>query len=69
MWGGPAAVPAALAAHDATDAYMTELIARREQDLGEDVISGLIRAKLEGERLTRDEVIHTAASPCWHWPA
>ena len=62
MWGGPSAVPAALAAHDAMDAYMTDLIARREQDLGDDVISGLIRAELEGERLTRDEVIHTAAS-------
>ena len=62
MWGGPSAVPAALAAHDAMDAYMTELIALREQQLGDDVISGLIRAELEGERLTRDEVIHTAAS-------
>jgi len=62
MWGGPAAVPAALAAHDAMDAYMTGLIARRAQALGDDVISGLIRAELEGDRLTREEVIHTAAS-------
>jgi cytochrome P450 len=62
MWGGPAAVPAALAAHDAMDAYMTALIARRETALGDDVISGLIRAELEGDRLTRAEVIHTAAS-------
>lgn len=67
MWGGPSAVPAALAAHDAMDAYMFELIGRRERELaeggaGEDVISGLIRAELEGDRLTRHEVVHTAAS-------
>ncbi len=62
MWGGPPAVPAALAAHDAMDDYMDRLIARRERELGDDVISGLIRAELEGERLTRAEVIHTAAS-------
>lgn len=62
MWGGPAAVPAALAAHDAMDVYMERLIGEREQALGDDVISGLIRAELEGERLSRAEVIHTAAS-------
>lgn len=67
MWGGPSAVPAALAAHDAMDAYMLALITRRERELAEgvagtDVVSGLIRAELEGERLTREEVIHTAAS-------
>ncbi len=62
MWGGPAAVPAALAAHDAMDAYMTGLISIRERALGDDVFSGLIRAEIEGDRLTREEVIHTAAS-------
>lgn len=62
MWGGPTAVPAALAAHDAMDAYMERLISEREQALGDDVISGLIRAELEGDRLSRAEVVHTAAS-------
>jgi cytochrome P450 len=62
MYGGPAAVPAALAAHDAMDDYMHRLVHGRHDLEGEDVISGLLRAESEGDRLTREEVIHTAAS-------
>jgi cytochrome P450 len=62
MYGGPAAVPAALAAHEAMDDYMSRLVAGRTQIDGDDVISGLLRAESEGDRLSREEVIHTAAS-------
>lgn len=62
MYGGPAAVPAALAAHEAMDDYLTRLVESRTGFDGDDVISGLMRAESEGDRLTRDEVIHTAAS-------
>lgn len=62
MYGGPEAVPAALAAHDAMDDYMHRLVGGRQNIDGEDVISGLLRAESEGDRLSRDEVVHTAAS-------
>lgn len=62
MYGGPAAVPAALAAHEAMDDYMTRLVEGRGSLDGDDVISGLLRAESDGDRLTRAEVIHTAAS-------
>jgi cytochrome P450 len=62
MYGGPPAVPAALAAHEAMDAYMARLVEGRANHEGDDVISGLLRAESEGDRLTRDEVIHTAAA-------
>ncbi|QLE72382.1 cytochrome P450 [Streptomyces rectiverticillatus] len=35
--------------------YLTELIHRKREDLGEDLISGLIRASDHGEHLTEDE--------------
>jgi cytochrome P450 len=62
MYGGPPAVPAALAAHEAMDAYMARLVEGRAGHDGDDVISGLLRAESEGDRLTRAEVIHTAAA-------
>ena len=62
MYGGPAAVPAALAAHDAMDDYIHRLVSGRQDLDGEDVISGLLRAQSDGDRLSREEVIHTAAS-------
>ncbi|WP_052852470.1 cytochrome P450 family protein [Streptomyces avicenniae] len=36
-------------------AYLTELIHRKRADLGDDLISGLIRASDDGEQLTEDE--------------
>lgn len=40
------------------DAYVGDLIDRRRQSLGEDLISELIRAEDDGERLTRDELVN-----------
>ncbi|MFB9464627.1 cytochrome P450 [Streptomyces cinereospinus] len=41
-------------------AYLRELIARRRAEPGEDLISGLIAAHDEGERLTEQEMVSTA---------
>ncbi|WP_044365620.1 cytochrome P450 family protein [Streptomyces natalensis] len=41
-------------------AYMTELIAARRRDPGEDVLSGLIAARDEGDRLTEPELVSLA---------
>jgi len=46
------------------DAYLEELIARRRQSLGDDLISELIRAEdptYPGDRLTHDELVSLAA--------
>lgn len=40
--------------------YLRELIARRREEPGEDLISGLIAAHDEGDRLTEQEMISTA---------
>jgi cytochrome P450 len=43
------------------DSYVEELIARRRQSLGDDLISELIRAEDDGDRLTHDELVSLAA--------
>ena len=43
------------------DSYIEELIARRRQSLGDDLISELIRAGDDGDRLTHDELVSLAA--------
>jgi cytochrome P450 len=43
------------------DAYIEELIARRREDLGDDLISELIRVENHGDRLTHDELVSLAA--------
>ena len=40
--------------------YFEHLIARRRDDLGDDVLSALIAAEDEGERLTHDQVVATS---------
>jgi cytochrome P450 len=51
---------AILTAWDEFDEYLQELIARRRQDLSDDVISDLVRAEDEGDRLTHEELINLA---------
>jgi cytochrome P450 len=40
--------------------YLDALIARRRQAPGEDLLSALVQLQLEGDRLTRDELVATA---------
>jgi cytochrome P450 len=47
-------------AWDEFDEYLDDLIARRRRDLSDDVISDLIRAEDEGDRLTHEELISLA---------
>ena len=53
--------PAILAAWDQLDAYVEDLIARRRQSLTDDLISELIRAEDNGDRLTHDELVNLVA--------
>lgn len=46
-----------LAAVDALNAYFTDLIAERRRDLGDDVLSDLIRAEEAGDRLSETELL------------
>jgi cytochrome P450 len=52
---------AVLRAWEQLDAYLEDLIARRRQALGDDLISELIRAEEEGDRLTHDELVNLVA--------
>lgn len=54
--------PAILAAWDALDAYLEDLIARRRAALTDDLISDLIRAEADGDRLTHDELLMLCAT-------
>jgi cytochrome P450 len=54
--------PAILAAWDQLDAYLEDLIARRRASLGDDLISDLIRAEDNGDRLTHDELLMLCAT-------
>lgn len=49
-----------LTAWDEFDGYLHDLIARRRHDLSDDVLSDLIRAEDEGDRLTHEELINLA---------
>jgi cytochrome P450 len=51
---------AIVTAWDEFDEYLDDLIARRRRDLSDDVISDLIRAEDEGDRLTHEELISLA---------
>jgi cytochrome P450 len=54
--------PAILAAWDQLDAYLEDLIARRRAWLADDLISDLIRAEDNGDRLTHDELLMLCAT-------
>ncbi len=51
---------AILTAWDEFDEYLRELIARRRRRLSDDLISDLIRAEGEGDRLTHEELVNLA---------
>lgn len=50
----------AVAAVSAFSAYMRSLISQRRKNLGDDLLSELIRAESEGGRLSEDELVTTA---------
>ena len=52
---------AILRAWEQLDAYLEELITRRRRSLGDDLISELIRAEEDGDRLTHGELVNLAA--------
>ena len=54
--------PAILAACEQLDAYLEDMIARRRHTLTDDLISDLIRAEDDGDRLTHDEVVKLAGT-------
>jgi len=54
--------PAILAAWDQLDAYLEDLVARRRASPADDLISDLIRAEDDGDRLTHDEVLMLCAT-------
>ena len=53
---------AILRAWEQLDAYLEDLIARRRQNLADDLISELIRAEDDGDRLTHDELLSLVAN-------
>ncbi|BBY02291.1 cytochrome P450 [Mycobacterium seoulense] len=54
--------PAILRAWDQLDAYLEDLIARRRASLSDDLVSDLIRAEDDGDRLTHDELLMLCAT-------
>jgi cytochrome P450 len=55
-WNAASATPTILAAWDALDAYIDDMLARRRHTLTDDLISQLIRAEDGGDRLSADEL-------------
>ena len=53
--------PAILRAWEQLDAYVEDLIAARRHSLTDDLISELIRAEDDGDRLTHDELVNLVA--------
>jgi len=60
-WRAADEVPAILAAWDALDAYVDEMVADRRHTLTDDLISDLIRAEDDGDRLSLEELRMLAA--------
>jgi cytochrome P450 len=50
-------MPAIIKAQDELDAYLTDLIEQRRSTPSDDLLSALIAAEAEGDRLTRDELV------------
>jgi cytochrome P450 len=60
-WNVAADTPAIVAAWDALDGYLEDMIASRRTTLTDDLISALIRAEDDGDRLTHDELFSLTA--------
>jgi cytochrome P450 len=54
--------PAILAAWAQLDAYLDDMVARRRETLADDLISDLIRAEDDGDRLSHDELLMLTAT-------
>ncbi|MBW0017312.1 MAG: cytochrome P450 [Mycobacterium sp.] len=54
--------PAILAACEQLEAYLEDMINRRRQSLTDDLISDLIRAEDDGDRLTHEELVRLAGT-------
>jgi cytochrome P450 len=59
-WNVANDAPVIMAAFDELDAYIGDMIARRRHSLTDDLVSELIRAEDDGDRLTGDELIMLA---------
>lgn len=55
-WNAASQTPAILTAWQALDAYIDDMLARRRHTLTDDLISDLIRAEDDGDRLSADEL-------------
>ena len=62
-WNVANDTPVIMAAFDELDAYIDDMVAQRRNNLTDDLISELIRAEDEGDRLTADELRHARGSP------
>ena len=61
-WNAASQTPTILAAWEALDAYIDDMVARRRHALTDDLISELIRAEDDGDRLSSDELRMLVAS-------
>jgi cytochrome P450 len=61
-WSAAAETPAIMAAWDAMDAYIDDMVDTRRRSLTADLISELIRAEDDGDRLGTDELRMLAAA-------
>ncbi|MGB8407486.1 MAG: cytochrome P450 [Mycobacterium sp.] len=61
-WNAANDEPVIMAASDQLDAYITDMVAQRRRNLTGDLISELIRAEDDGERLTSQELTTLAAT-------
>jgi cytochrome P450 len=59
-WNVANETPVIMAAFDELDAYIEDMIARRRHSLTDDLVSELIRAEDDGDRLTADELVMLA---------
>ena len=55
-WNVADDTPVIMAAYDELDAYIDDMVAKRRHSLTDDLISELIRAEDDGDRLTADEL-------------
>ncbi len=55
-WNVAEDTPVIMAAFDELDAYIDDMVAQRRHNLTDDLISELIRAECDGDRLTADEL-------------
>jgi cytochrome P450 len=61
-WNAANDEPVIMAASEQLDAYVNDMVAERRHNLTEDLISELIRAEDDGDRLTSDELTALAAT-------